>query len=77
MLDVKDDHLVVESKGIYSIENFLMSRRLMYWQVYLHKTSVASEKMLINTLTRAKGISFTWRGAVRLTRFKILFIPLY
>lgn len=44
MLDVKDDHLVVESKGIYSIENFLMSRRLMYWQVYLHKTSVASEK---------------------------------
>ena len=43
MLDVKDDHLVVESKGIYSIENFLMSRRLMYWQVYLHKTSVVSE----------------------------------
>ena len=57
MLDVKDDHLVVESKGIYSIENFLMSRRLMYWQVYLHKTSVASEKMLINTLTRAKELA--------------------
>ena len=37
MLDVKDDHLVVESKGIYSIENFLTARRLMYWQVYLHK----------------------------------------
>ena len=44
MLDVKDDKLVVESKGIYSIENFLMSRRLMYWQVYLHKTAVAAEK---------------------------------
>ena len=57
MLDVKDDRLVVESKGIYSIENFLMSRRLMYWQVYLHKTSVAAEKMLINTLLRAKELS--------------------
>lgn len=57
MLDVKDDHLVVESKGIYSIENFLTSRRLMYWQVYLHKTSVACEKMLISTLLRAKELA--------------------
>ena len=57
MLDVKDDHLVVESKGIYSIENFLTTRRLMYWQVYLHKTSVVCEKMLINTLTRAKELA--------------------
>lgn len=57
MLGVKDDHLVVESKGIYSIENFLTARRLMYWQVYLHKTSVACEKMLINTLTRAKELA--------------------
>lgn len=57
MLDVKDDHLVVEAKGIYSIENFLMSRRLMYWQVYLHKTSVACEKMLVNTLLRAKELA--------------------
>lgn len=56
MLDVKNDKLVVESKGIYSIENFLMSRRLMYWQVYLHKTAVAAEKMMINTLTRAKEL---------------------
>ena len=40
MLDVIDDHLVVEAKGIYSIENFLMARRLMYWQVYLHKTII-------------------------------------
>ncbi len=57
MLDVRDDKLVVESKGIYSIENFLMSRRLMYWQVYLHKTAVAAEKMMINTLMRARELS--------------------
>ena len=57
MLDVKDDRLVIESKGINSIENFLMSRRLMYWQVYLHKTAMAAEKMLVNTLRRAKELS--------------------
>lgn len=57
MLDVKDDHLVIESKGIYSIENFLTARRLMYWQVYLHKTSVSCEQMLIKTLLRAKDLA--------------------
>lgn len=57
MLDVKDDKLVIEAKGIYSIENFLTSRRLMYWQVYLHKTSVAAERMLTNTLKRAKELA--------------------
>ena len=57
MLDVADDRLVIESKGIYSIENFLTARRLMYWQVYLHKTSVAYEKMLISTLLRAKELA--------------------
>ena len=57
MLNVKDDRLVVENKGIYSIENFLMARRLMYWQVYLHKTAVAAEKMLINILNRAKYLA--------------------
>lgn len=57
MLDVADDHLVVESKGIYSIENFLTARRLMYWQVYLHKSSVAYERMLISTLLRAKELA--------------------
>ena len=57
MLDVRDDHLVVEAKGIYSIENFLTARRLMYWQVYLHKTSVAYEKMLVSTLRRAKQLA--------------------
>lgn len=57
MLDLKNDRLVVEAKGIYSIENFLTSRRLMYWQVYLHKTAVSAERMLIKTLTRAKELS--------------------
>ncbi|WP_315366412.1 HD domain-containing protein [Prevotella koreensis] len=57
MLNVVDDQLVVESKGIYSIENYLTSRRLMYWQVYLHKTAVACEKVLVNTLLRAKRLA--------------------
>ncbi len=51
MLNVKDDEIVVEEKGIYSIEKFLMARRLMYWQVYLHKTSLAAEQMLITFIT--------------------------
>ena len=53
MLNVVNDKLVVEAKGIYSIENFLIARRLMYWQVYLHKTVVAAEKMLIQIVRRA------------------------
>ena len=56
MLNVVDDRLVVDQKGIYSIENYLTSRRLMYWQVYLHKTAVACEKVLVNMLTRAKDL---------------------
>jgi len=54
MLNVVDDRLVVEAKGIYSIENYLISRNLMYWQVYLHKTSLSAEKMLENLIRRAK-----------------------
>jgi len=57
MLNLKNDKLVIEAKGIYSIENFLMARRLMYWQVYLHKTAVAAENMMINTLRRAKYLA--------------------
>jgi HD superfamily phosphohydrolase len=57
MLNVKDEQLVVEAKGIYSIENFLTTRRLMYWQVYLHKTTVGYEKVLVNTLRRAKWLT--------------------
>lgn len=54
MLTVVNDELVVEAKGVYSIEKFLISRRLMYWQVYLHKTVIAADQMLINLLKRAK-----------------------
>jgi len=56
MLDVKDDQLVVEQKGIYTLENYLMARRLMYWQVYLHKTALAAAEMLIVALERAKEL---------------------
>src|SRR5690606_6993223 len=56
MMNIKDEALVIEEKGIYSIENFLSARRLMYWQVYLHKTTVSAEKMLINLVTRAKDL---------------------
>ena len=49
--------LLLEAKGIYSIENFLTARRLMYWQVYLHKTSVVYERMLISVLLRAKELA--------------------
>ncbi|HXI00131.1 MAG TPA: HD domain-containing protein [Sphingobacteriaceae bacterium] len=59
MLDVVDDQLVVEEKGIYSIEKFLVARRLMYWQVYLHKTVIAAELMLSKILERAKELSGT------------------
>lgn len=56
MLNVHNDRLVLDAKGIYSIEKFLVARRLMYWQVYLHKTSLAAEQMLINLLKRAKEL---------------------
>lgn len=57
MLEVKNDALAIEEKGIYSIEKFIVARRLMYWQVYLHKTVVAAECMLINILKRAKYLA--------------------
>ncbi len=57
MLNVHDDKIVVEEKGIYSIENFLSARRLMYWQVYLHKTTVSTEQMLIKLIQRARFLS--------------------
>ena len=57
MLNVASGHLVVEEKGIYSIENFLSARRLMYWQVYLHKTAVSAEIMLIELIKRAKELT--------------------
>jgi uncharacterized protein len=57
MLTVVDDQLVVEEKGIYSVEKFLVSRRLMYWQAYLHKTSLAAEMILTKILKRAKELT--------------------
>ena len=59
MLAVKDDRLVVEEKGIYSIEKFLMARRLMYWQVYLHRTVLCAEFMLMRVLKRAKALALS------------------
>ena len=56
MLNVHDGYLVLEEKAIYSIEKFIVARRLMYWQVYLHKTVVVAENMLIQTLRRAKAL---------------------
>jgi HD superfamily phosphohydrolase len=59
MLNVVDDHVVVEEKGIYSIEKFLIARRLMYWQVYLHKTVIAGEQLLCKILKRAKELALS------------------
>ena len=56
MLTVHNGELMIEEKGIYSIEKFLVSRRLMYWQVYLHKTVLCAEKMMVNVIKRAKAV---------------------
>lgn len=57
MLDVSNDELVVEEKGIYSIEKFLIARRVMYWQVYFHKTVISAENLLLNILHRVKYLA--------------------
>ena len=57
MMNVVNDELVIEKKGIYSVEKFLIARRLMYWQVYLHKTSLVAEHMLVKVLMRAKELA--------------------
>lgn len=82
MLNVKDNKLVVEEKGIYSAEKFIIARRLMYWQVYLHKTSLVAEKILVKLLQRAKHLvekgvavpasetfSFFLKNTIRLANF--------
>lgn len=56
MLNVVDNELVVEEKGVYSVEKFIVARRFMYWQVYLHKTGIAAEQILVNILKRAKEL---------------------
>ncbi|MBY0425255.1 MAG: phosphohydrolase, partial [Cytophagales bacterium] len=83
MLNVHEDEIVVEEKGIYSIENFLNARRLMYWQVYLHKTTISAELMLIQIIKRAKfcdkksklenispPLAFFLQNEIKLTDFK-------
>jgi HD superfamily phosphohydrolase len=62
MLNVVNDKLVVEVKGIYSIEKFLIARRLMYWQVYLHKTVLVAESQLVNLLKRARQLSLAGKN---------------
>lgn len=57
MMNVVDDELVIEKKGIYSVEKFLIARRLMYWQVYLHKTGLVAENMMVKLLKRAKKLA--------------------
>ncbi len=57
MLNVKDDNIVIEGKGVYSVEKFIVARRLMYWQVYLHKTSLVAEGILVKLLKRAKSLA--------------------
>lgn len=59
MMNVADEQLVIEEKGIYSVEKFLMARRLMYWQVYLHKTVISAEIMLIAILKRARYLTIS------------------
>jgi len=56
MLNVRDDHIVIEEKGIYSVEKFIIARRLMYWQVYLHKTVIAAEQLLVKILERSREL---------------------
>lgn len=77
MLNVVDDNLVIEEKGLYSIEKFLIARRIMYWQVYLHKTVVAAEVMLIKVFERAKVlVEKGWEPAISPALYKILKKPL-
>ena len=74
MLDVHNGELVVEEKGIYSIEKFLIARRLMYWQVYLHKTNVSAEQMVIHLLQRARELAL---GGAELETSRHLHLFLY
>ncbi len=74
MLNVVDNQLVVEEKGIYSVEKFLIARRLMYWQVYLHKTVVSAEKMLVLVLKRAREIMNTNADSIQASSHLLFFL---
>lgn len=77
MLNVVDQEIVIEEKAIYSIENFLSSRRLMYWQVYLHKSTVASEALLINLIKRAKKLSLAGKLETRNNALRLFLLHDY
>lgn len=74
MLNIKDDELVVDAKGIFSIEKFIVARRLMYWQVYLHKTVISAEFLLVKILQRARELA---SGGVQLFATPVLKSFLY
>lgn len=70
MLRVVDGNIVIEAKGLHSVENFMISRELMYWQVYLHKTVIAAEQMLVNVLMRAKELAIRGENLYASPAFK-------
>ena len=72
MLNVHDDELVIDEKGIYSVEKFIISRRLMYWQVYMHKTVIAADQLLLNIFRRAKDVVSSGQCVVDSTRAQVL-----
>ena len=74
MMNVKDDELVIEQKGIYSVEKFIIARRLMYWQVYLHKTGLVAENTLVLVLKRAKELA---KKGVKIPATKAFYYFLY
>ncbi len=71
MMDLDNENIVIEEKAIYSVENFLNARRLMYWQVYLHKTTTSTEQMLIQLIKRAKQLLIQGNDLFALPNFKI------
>ena len=77
MLEIHNDELVIEAKGIYSIEKFIVARRLMYWQVYLHKTVVSAENLLINIMKRARQLIHSGKELFSTPALKKLLINYY
>lgn len=71
MLNVYNDSLVVDAKGIYSVEKFIVARRLMYWQVYLHKTVISAEFMIVKALKRARELSLSGKEIFSSTALKL------
>ncbi len=71
MLNVKDDQLVIDAKGIYSVEKFIVARRLMYWQVYLHKTVISAEFMLVKILKRTKELAQSGKDLFATSALKV------